>query len=80
MNDGVGAPARAGEVPVQVDPGRVLPRPVQEPVRVRDLDDGPRRLVPGNPLEQAPREQAGLRLLAVLGRDQETRDRGAGLG
>jgi hypothetical protein len=69
------APARAGEVAVQVDAGRVLARPGEEAVGVRDLHDRPRRLVRGDPLEQPPREQARLRLLAVLRRDEQPLDR-----
>ena len=70
-------PRRGRKIAVQVDSGRVLPRAVDQPVRVGDGHHHPASRVSRDPLEQATCKQGRYRLLAVLGRDQQTCGRAA---
>ncbi len=71
----LGQPGRCREVAVQIDAGGVLPRAVQQAVRVQHGHDSPARLVRRHALEQPAREQRRVALLAVLCRREQAGDR-----
>ena len=75
----VRSPRRGGKIAVQVDSGRVLPRAVDQPVRVGDRHHHPAGRVSPDALEQATCKQGRHRLLPVLGRYQQPCGRAASL-